>query len=251
MGILEIQSLSKHFGALKAIDNLDLVIREDEITAIIGPNGAGKTTLYNVITGKFPPTKGKIKFKGIDITASPPHRLVRLGLARSFQVTNIFPTMSVLDNVRVALIVHSRKSHRLFNMADKDPNINEESMHILRLVEMDSKKNVLCTQLSHGEKRRVELAIVMASAPAMILLDEPTAGMSKAESRHTVQLIRKLFKQEKICFVLTEHDMEVIFGISDRIVVLDHGKLIADGTPDQIKENPAVKEAYLGKELEQ
>jgi len=249
MPILEVQSLTQQFGALKAVDNLSLGIEKDQITAIIGPNGAGKTTLYNSITGKFYPTAGRVYFAGEDVTGWQPDKLVKLGLTRTFQVTNIFPNMTVLGNAMVTAIVYAKKSHRLLSLASNDSEIYRESMRILKLVQMDDQKEVLCSELSHGDKRRVELAIAMASHPELVLLDEPTAGMGKAESLQTAQLIKKLYNQEKICFVLTEHDMEMVFEIADRIVVLDHGKLLADGTPDQIKQNPQVKEAYLGREI--
>jgi branched-chain amino acid transport system ATP-binding protein len=249
MEILEVQGLSKHFGALRAVDHLDLAFQKEQITAVIGPNGAGKTTLYNVITGKFLPSSGKIFLKGREITGLASNDLVKLGLTRTFQISNIFPTMSVLDNIILAAIVHAQKSHRLFKRVSKDREIREESMRILRLVQMDDQKDLLGTELSHGDKRRVELAIAMASHPDIILLDEPTAGMGKVESRQIITLLKELYKEEKICFVLTEHDMEMVFEIADRIVVLDHGRLLADGPAEKIKENPEVKEAYLGKEI--
>ncbi len=247
MEILETQGLYKHFGGLYALNNVSLTIRQGELTSIIGPNGAGKTTLYNVLTGKLTATKGKVLYKGRDITKLPPHKRTKLGLSRTFQITNIFRNMSVLDNLRVARIIRKGQSHRLFRAAEKNLAIIEESIKILKMLDLEDRKDFLCTELSHGDCRIVEVGLALANEPDLLFLDEPTAGMNPRESQQIVAIIRRLFEKEGVNIVITEHDMNIVFSISDRIVVLHQGEILADGKPGEIRQDARVVAAYFGK----
>jgi branched-chain amino acid transport system ATP-binding protein len=246
MAILEIKNLSKKFGQLVALSDLTLAIKEGEITSLIGPNGAGKTTFYNVITGKFPPSSGSILFQGMDISGLPPHKIWKKGIARSFQITNIFMRLTVLENIRSALIVHMNKSYNFLKPIHYFDDLHEKSIEILELVGLQDKMNMPCHAISHGDMRIVEVGIVLASEPKLVFLDEPTAGMNPTETMKMANLIRELHKKTGTTFFLTEHDMKVVFAISDRIIVLDRGRLLAEGTPQEIRDNLEVKKAYLG-----
>jgi branched-chain amino acid transport system ATP-binding protein len=246
MEILELKSVAKSFGHVTAISDLSISVRAGEITSLIGPNGAGKTTFYNVITGKFPPTRGKIFFRGEDITGLPPHKVWEKGISRSFQVTNIFKNLTVLENIRTAHIIHMGKSLSFFRPVDRYKELYEKSLRVLRLIGLEDKKDAPCHAISHGDMRIVEVGIVLASEPQLIFLDEPTAGMTPTETLRMVNLIKELFEKTATTFFLTEHDMNVVFAISQRIIVLDRGKLLADGTPEEIRNNMEVKKAYLG-----
>jgi branched-chain amino acid transport system ATP-binding protein len=223
-----------------------LSIREGEITSLIGPNGAGKTTFYNVLTGKFRSTSGTVIFKGEDITNLPPHRIWKKGISRSFQITNIFSEQTVFENIRSALIVHTGKSMKFLNRIGHFNDLPKKCMHILRLVGLEEKKDMLCNAISHGDMRIVEIGIVLASEPELVFLDEPTAGMNPEETKKMVKLTKELFEHTGTTFLITEHDMNVVFSISHRIIVLDHGQILADGSPEEIRENEEVKKAYLG-----
>jgi branched-chain amino acid transport system ATP-binding protein len=246
MGILEIKKLSKNFGHVAALSDVTLSIKEREITSLIGPNGAGKTTFYNVITGKFPPSSGSIIFQGEDITKLPPYKVWQKGISRSFQITNIFKTLTVLENIRSALIVHKGESLNFFKPVDYFNDLYEESLHILKLIGLEDQKDMPCQAISHGDMRIVEIGIVLASEPKLVFLDEPTAGMNPEETKRMVKLIKDLFETTGTTFFLTEHDMNVVFAISQRIIVLNYGKILADGTPEEIRQNDEVKQAYLG-----
>ena len=246
MAILEIKNVSKHFGHVAALSNVNLSIQGGEITSLIGPNGAGKTTFYNVVTGKFHPTSGHILFKGEDITGLPPFKIWKKGISRSFQITNIFKRLTVLENIRTALIVHSGRSFNFFRLVDNLDDLNERSLHILKLIGLEERKDMPCYAISHGDMRIVEVGIVLASEPKLVFLDEPTAGMNPEETRRMVELIKELFRTTGTTFFLTEHDMNVVFSISHRVVVLNYGEILADGTPKEIGQNDEVKKAYLG-----
>jgi len=246
MDILEIKKLSKNFGHVAALSDVTLSIKEREITSLIGPNGAGKTTFYNVITGKFPPSSGSIIFQGEDITKLPPYKVWQKGISRSFQITNIFKTLTVLENIRSALIVHKGESLNFFKPVDYFNDLYEESLHILKLIGLEDQKDMPCQAISHGDMRIVEIGIVLASEPKLVFLDEPTAGMNPEETKRMVKLIKDLFETTGTTFFLTEHDMNVVFAISQRIIVLNYGKILADGTPEEIRQNDQVKQAYLG-----
>lgn len=246
MGILAIKGLKKYFGEVRAVDGVDLDIEEGELTAIIGPNGAGKTTLFNLITGKLRPDSGRVIFSGRDITGLPPHRITRLGISRSFQITNVFPQLTVFENPRVAVLSRRGETAKMF-IADKSlEEANRETARILQIIGLFSEKDSPCSALSHGGQRHVEAGIALATNPKLLLLDEPTTGMSPPETEEMVEFIQELAQKEKVTILLTEHDMQVVFSIAERIVVMHQGKIIADGTPDEVRGDRVVREAYLG-----
>ena len=250
MAFLEIQSLSRKFGNAWALDEVTLSIREGEITSLIGPNGAGKTTFYNVITGKLRASSGAVIFKGEDITNLPPHKVWKKGISRSFQITNIFMDQTVLENIRSALIVHTGKSMKWFKPINRYKDLPEKCMHFLRLLGLEDKKDALCSEISHGDMRIVEMGIVLASEPDLLFLDEPTAGMDPEETRKMIKLMKELYENTGTTFFITEHDMNVVFSISHRIIVLHQGQVLADGSPEEISNNEEIKKAYLGGFLE-
>ena len=240
--LLESRGLSKSFGGLTAVNRVDFQVRQGELRSVIGPNGAGKTTFFNLLTGVLPPSAGRILFKGHDITRLPAHAVSRLGLARSYQVTNIFGDLSVFENVRIA--AQSRVTHyRCWGSADRLTAVNERAEEVLRLLGLTAKRHARAAELSHGEQRYLEIGIALATDPDFLLLDEPTAGMSPDETRRTAAFVRKLAGH--VTIVLVEHDMEVVMGISDRITVLNYGEVLAEGTPAEIRDNPDVRRVYL------
>jgi branched-chain amino acid transport system ATP-binding protein len=240
--LLESQGLTKSFGGLTAVNGVDFQVRRGELRSVIGPNGAGKTTFFNLLTGVLPPTAGRIMFKGRDITRLPAHAVSRLGLARSYQVTNIFGDLSVFENVRIA--AQSRVTHyRCWGSADRLTAVNARAEEILGLLGLGAKRHVRGAELSHGEQRYLEIGIALATDPDFLLLDEPTAGMSPEETQRTAAFVRKLAGH--VTIVLVEHDMEVVMGISDRITVLNYGQVLAEGTPTEIRDNPDVRRVYL------
>jgi ABC-type branched-subunit amino acid transport system ATPase component/ABC-type branched-subunit amino acid transport system permease subunit len=240
--LLESQGLMKVFGGLTAVNGVDFQVRRGELRSVIGPNGAGKTTFFNLLTGVLPPSKGRIVFKGRDITNLPAHAISRLGIARSYQVTNIFGDLSVFENVRIA--AQSRVTHyRCWGSAERLSEVNERAEEILHLLGLGAKRHVRGAELSHGEQRYLEIGIALATEPDFLLLDEPTAGMSPEETQRTAAFVRKLAGQ--VTIVLVEHDMEVVMGISDRITVLNYGEVLAEGTPAEIRDNADVRRVYL------
>ena len=245
MAILKTESLGKSFGALTAVKDVSLAIEAGSLHSIIGPNGAGKTTLFNLLTGTFPPTSGRIFLDQEDITGTPANRIAHLGLARSFQRTNVFPAFSLLDNVWVAAFATGRSwKGLLFRNANRYPEANERARQALRDVGLIDKQSHLAREISHGEQRQLELAIALAAAPRVLLLDEPAAGLSPEETRRMVSLVRTL--KGRYTIVLIEHKMDIIMSVSDRISVMHFGSLIAEGSPEEIQRNPEVRRAYLG-----
>jgi branched-chain amino acid transport system ATP-binding protein len=249
MAILEVRGIVKSFGGLRALQDVNLSVAKGEIRAVIGPNGAGKSTLFNVMTGLLAPDTGNVVFDGEPITGLPPHRIIRKGIGRSFQITNIFPRMSVFENVQVALFSHHGTSRNPLSLARKFTEVGEEVLAILEQVGLAEKYDMSASVLSHGDQKRLEIAISLASRPKLLLLDEPTAGMSRFESRETVALLQKISREQGLTLVFTEHDMDIVFAISEKIMVLQQGAVIADGTPAEIKANPEVRKAYLGEEV--
>ena len=240
--LLESRGLTKIFGGLVAVNSVDFAVRRGELRAVIGPNGAGKTTFFNLLTGVLPPTRGRVLFKGRDITRLPAHAVSRLGIARSYQVTNIFGDLTVFENLRIA--AQSRVTHyRCWGDADRLADVNARAEEILRLLGLPAKRHLLGAQLSHGDQRYLEIGIALATDPDFLLLDEPTAGMSPDETKRTAAFVRKL--AGPVTIVLVEHDMEVVMGISDRITVLNYGQVLAEGTPAEIRDNPDVRRVYL------
>ena len=245
MALLETHDLSKSFGALTAVNAVSLRIEAGTLHSIIGPNGAGKTTLFNLLTGTFPPSAGRIVFDGSDITGTRAHRIAHLGLARSFQRTNVFPAFSLLDNVWLAAFACS-KSWRglLWRRTDRYPEATAQARAALADVGLGEKADQPAREISHGEQRQLELAIALAAAPRVLLLDEPAAGLSPEETRRMVALVRSL--KGRYTIVLIEHKMDIIMNVSDRISVMHFGSLIAEGTPQEIQRNAEVRRAYLG-----
>jgi len=243
MSYFRAENLSLHFGGLKAVDAVSFAVEKGEILSIIGPNGAGKTTFFRLISGETVPTSGRIWFDGTDITGMPQHATARLGIAKSYQITNIFPHLSVLENVRVAVQGYAR-SFNFWSRADQLVDVRERAAAILQSVGLGAKRELLAAHLSHGEKRHLELGIALASNPTLLLLDEPTAGMSPEETDATMRLIRELAAGRTV--VLVEHKMKVVMGISDRITVLHQGQVLAEGTPEEIRSNTRVQQTYLG-----
>ncbi|HVO02598.1 MAG TPA: ABC transporter ATP-binding protein [Candidatus Cybelea sp.] len=246
MTLLRVEQACCHFGSLIAVDQVSLVVEPGELRAVIGPNGAGKTTFFNLISGYITPTRGRIMFDSQDITAMPPHRRVALGMARTFQITEIFPELTVRDNFRIP--VELAAGHRLrpwLSRADRDAVRNTVDS-LLEMSGLASKADRLVGELSHGDQRATEIMMALALKPRLLLLDEPTAGMGDQETYDITQLIRRLHKDQKLSIVLIEHDMRVVFHLADRIMVLAEGNMLAEGTPEQISANPQVQAAYLG-----
>ena len=245
MALLQTQRLTKAFGALAAVNEVSLEVDAGTLHSIIGPNGAGKTTLFNLLTGTFPPSSGRIVFDGQDITGTPAHRIAHLGLARSFQRTNVFPALSLLDNVWVAAFARAQSwSGLLWRPAQRYGELVERARRALFDAGLSEKSAHLAREISHGEQRQLELAIALAAAPRVLLLDEPAAGLSPEETRRMVALVRSL--KGRYTIVLIEHKMDIIMSVSDRISVMHFGSLIAEGTPEEIQRNPEVRRAYLG-----
>jgi branched-chain amino acid transport system ATP-binding protein len=246
MTILLTQDLCRNFGGVRAIHNVNLSFAEKEMRAIIGPNGAGKTTFFNVITGRMPPSSGKIIYQGRDITGKSPHEIVRLGITRTFQKSSIFPGLSVFENVRIAVQTQSGRSRRIFSSRLSLSDVNLETESILRRLGLKDQAFTQASNLSHGDQRVLEICIALAGKPRLLLLDEPTAGMSPRETERTTRLIRELCCD--LAIILVEHDMDVVMAISDKISVMHYGSIIAEGSPEEIQRNEQVREAYLGKE---
>ncbi len=244
--LLELRHLVKRYGGLVATDNLDLTVTRAEIHAIIGPNGAGKTTLIHQISGAIAPTSGSVLFNGRDITHATMHERVKLGLARSYQITNIFKEYSVLDNIALAVQARSSSSMRFWQPAVSDRALFDEAAAIGAQVGLGARQDVIAGSLAHGEQRQLEVGLALATLPKLLLLDEPMAGMGPDESARLIPLIKNL--RNEIGVVLIEHDMDAVFQLADRITVLVAGRVIATGTPDQIRNDPEVKKAYLGDE---
>jgi branched-chain amino acid transport system ATP-binding protein len=238
--------LCRYFGGVKATNNVNFKIEENELRSLIGPNGAGKTTLVNVITGRIPASSGSVFYQAKDITNKPPYLLVKRGISRTFQISSFFPDLTVFENIRVANQAYLGGSYRLFSSKLHLKEVNEKTWNVLEQLGLVDVAEVQAANLAYGDQRVLEVAISLSSHPKIMFLDEPTAGMSPAETRKTTQLIRSLTKDMSI--VLIEHDMEVVMSISDTITVLQQGTVIAEGTPEEIRENEQVKEAYLGKE---
>ena len=244
--LLETVGLRKTFGALVATDSVDFDVREGETHAVIGPNGAGKTTFIKQLSGELRPDHGKIRFAGEEVTSLPGHQRARRGLARSFQITSIFHDFSTLDNVALAVQAHAGHSFRFWRAAREDASLVQPAMQLLRHVGLEGKAQVLATKLSHGEHRQLEIAMALATEPRLLLLDEPVAGMGTDESARMVKFLETLKGSKTI--VLVEHDMDAVFSLADRISVLVYGRIVATGTPAEIRANAEVRAAYLGEE---
>jgi branched-chain amino acid transport system ATP-binding protein len=244
--MLEIKDLYKSFGDFTAVDGADLTVDEGELVAVIGPNGAGKTTLFNLITGQLKPEDGRVVFMDKDITNLPAYEICRRGIARSFQIVNIFPRLTVFGNVQVAVISQQRASNGLFHPAHSIAV--EETNGILESVGLLDKGWNTAGSLSHGDQRTLEIAIALGNDPKLLILDEPTAGMSPEETNATMELIKRLAEERGLTILFCEHDMDVVFGIAQSIMVMHQGRTLIQGKPQQVRENEEVMKAYLGEE---
>jgi branched-chain amino acid transport system ATP-binding protein len=244
--LLQIEGLTKRFGGVIASDAITLDIAAGEFHAVIGPNGAGKTTLTGLLAGEIEPDGGRVRFDGADITDFPVDRRSHLGLARSFQITSLFPDFTALDNVALAVQAHSGHSFRFWHDARRDPRLREPAQAVLDRVGLGARARMRVDALSHGEHRQLEIAMALATRPRLLILDEPTAGMGADESARMVAMLRAF--KGSVTVVLIEHDMEAVFALADRITVLVYGRVIASGAPAAIRADAAVREAYLGEQ---
>jgi branched-chain amino acid transport system ATP-binding protein len=243
---LVLENLSKDFGALRAVDRINLTVQAGERRCLIGPNGAGKTTLFNLISGEFPPTEGRIFHFGKDVTRLPPYRRTALGIARTFQITNLFPNLSVSENLLLACQALERTKFIMYRPLSSYRHLADRLVALLKQFDLWEKRNELVKNLSHGDQRQIEVALSLAGQPHLLLLDEPTAGLSSAET-HTLTLMLKQL-DPSITILLIEHDMDVAFEFAERITVLSQGGSLAEGTKEEIKSNPTVQQIYLGAE---
>ncbi|MDE2254458.1 MAG: ABC transporter ATP-binding protein [Betaproteobacteria bacterium] len=246
MSLLQLQSVSRRFGALQALSEISLTVDQGELRAVIGPNGAGKTTLFNLISGFFPPSSGDILFDGEPIMRVSPSALVQQGIIRTFQITEIFLSLSVYENLRIAAEVAMGVSSRPWMSRALRARIDERVQELMQVVGIAAKADRIAGELSHGDQRVVEVGIALSRKPKLLLLDEPTAGMGDEETQNMTALIRRLNKEQGITTLFVEHDMEIVFGIADRITVLDNGTMLAEGNAHEIANNAAVQAAYLG-----
>lgn len=244
--ILEAHSLRKQFGGLVAVRDVSLKVERGHLHSIIGPNGAGKTTLFNLLSGNLKPSSGQLRYNGKDITHLPLHRRAHIGIGRSFQISNIFPRLTVLENVRLAAQAKDSSAMVLFSHVNRFASYEERAIEAIDLVGLQGKERLLASVLAHGEKRKLELAIIVASDPQLLLLDEPTAGMSTEQVPELMALIDTIRKTGNRTIMLVEHNMSVVMGSSDQISVMHQGALLAEGTPQEIAQNSTVQNAYLG-----
>jgi branched-chain amino acid transport system ATP-binding protein len=241
--ILEVNAVSRYFGRFQALHNISTRFYSGELTAIIGPNGAGKSTFFNVISGGIPPTQGQVLFEGRDTTSLAQHDYARMGIAKSFQITNVFKQLSAHENVRVALQMQSAR-YQIFRARKTYTELNERADALLSRVGLEGSRNKLAGDMAHGQQRSLEVAMALACEPKLLLMDEPTAGMSPQETVVMMDLITQMATERTI--ILVEHKMKLVMGLCKRLLVLHHGELLAEGTPDEIRNNAEVKRVYLG-----
>ncbi len=242
--MLEVRELRKSFAGFVAVGGVSLTIETRQIAAVIGPNGAGKSTFFNLITGHLHPDGGRVLLDGRDITGAPPHRICRLGVGRSFQRTNIFAKLTVFENIQAALIAHHRRGHNFWSRSEDF--YREETEQLLVSIGLGDAARTVAGTLSYGNQKQIELGIALASDPRLLLLDEPTAGMSPAETHDTMSLLQRIAAERELTLLFTEHDMEVVFAIAEKIAVLHQGRLLAEGTPAEVRADPEVRRVYLG-----
>lgn len=244
--LFETINLSKHFGALAAVDGVNMQIRRNTLHAIIGPNGAGKTTFFNLLSGNLKPTSGQVFYNGQDITGQPIHRMIHLGIGRSFQITNVFPNLTVYENIRLASQAMEKGNFRFLMDASRMKNCEERTWEVVEKVGLVDKVNNPARMLPHGDQRKLELGMILAPDPEVLLLDEPTAGMAAEQVPELIKLIQDVQKDGTKTVILVEHNMNVVMSISDTITVMNLGKKLAEGSPDEITKNKEVQTAYLG-----
>ncbi len=242
--VLEVQELAKSFGGVQAVNKLSFDLREGQLLAMIGPNGAGKSTCFNLINGQLRPDYGKVVIMGKKINGYKPRQVWKLGVGRTFQITSTFASMTVLENIKMAVLSHHRQTRSLFSKVRR--LYSDESMALLKLVGIEDQHDRACGVLAYGDLKRVELAVALANQPKLLLMDEPTAGMGPAERLSLMELTSDIVRNQNIGVLFTEHDMEVVFTHADRIIVLNRGELVAEGTPEAVRHNPQVQEIYLG-----
>jgi branched-chain amino acid transport system ATP-binding protein len=242
--VLEVSKLSKSFAGFRAVADVSLAVATRQIAAVIGPNGAGKSTLFNLITGHLQPDGGQVVLDGRDITGAAPHRICRMGIGRSFQRTNIFAKLTVFDNLQAAFLMHRGRGRDFWSRAAA--LYRDETEALLVSVGLDGFADAVAGTLSYGNQKQLELGLALASDPALLLLDEPTAGMSATETHDTIRLIERIAGARALTLLFTEHDMDVVFGIAEKIAVLHQGRLIAEGTPAEVRRDPEVRRVYLG-----
>lgn len=247
--LLEVRDLDKSFGSVVTAKDLNFTITAGQLTSIIGPNGAGKSTLINILTGFIPPDSGRIVFRGRDITHEPIYSRVRSGLCRSFQVVNVFAGLSLFENVAIPVLAAHRRAGVLFRAVSAEKAVREEAERILHRVGLHEQGDLPASALSHGDQRVLEVGIALAARPKLLFLDEPTAGMNPVERVKILENIRQLSREEEVTFVIVEHDMDIVFALSERVIVLHRGEIIGDGPPEQIKADRRVREVYLGEEV--
>jgi branched-chain amino acid transport system ATP-binding protein len=240
--ILKIEGLAKRFGGLEALGGVDLSVSKGDFRAIIGPNGAGKSTFFNTMTGLLKPDAGRVVFEGQDVTGEPPHRLARRGVARTFQITSVFADLTALENVQVALLAHARQSWSIWPAAR--PQHTTRARELLAMVGLSGER--MAGTLSHGDQKRLELAIALAGEPRLLLLDEPTAGMAAQERLESIRLVHRVAKELGVSCVFTEHDMAVVFAVATHITVMHQGRVLAEGTPAEVRSRREVQQVYLG-----
>lgn len=242
--MLEISGLSKSFGGFRAVTNVSLTVKTRQTAAVIGPNGAGKSTLFNLITGHLRADNGTVRLDGRDITGASPHRICRMGIGRSFQRTNIFTKLTVFENLQAAYLVHHRRGTNFWGRSEA--YYRDETTRLLNSIGLAGQENTIAGTLSYGNQKQLELGLALASDPQLLLLDEPTAGMSAAETHETIRLLERIAAERDLTLLFTEHDMEVVFSIAEKIAVLHQGMVIAEGTPDVVRADPEVRRVYLG-----
>jgi branched-chain amino acid transport system ATP-binding protein len=242
--MLEVRELRKAFAGFVAVAGVSLSVTDRQIAAVIGPNGAGKTTFFNLITGHLRPDSGRVLLDGRDVTGAPPYRICRMGVSRSFQRTNIFAKLTVFENIQAALLAHHGRGHNFWSRSE-DFYRNETEQLLVSIGLADAARTIAGT-LSYGNQKQLELGIALASDPAMMLLDEPTAGMSATETHDTMRLLERIAGERELTLLFTEHDMAVVFGIAQKIAVLHQGRLLAEGTPAEMRAHPEVRRVYLG-----